>query len=184
MVVKRNCQVVRFYNFEHMRARMAQLFCKSSRRNIYLLIQSKKIEVKGQDLSKILKKAKGVWFALCPRKVRYISHLWAKIKYLKSAVIPIFKLNLSRYESDLSNEVLCSLVAQRNVELLKIKVEVWKKKWSYLTPVHTFSSRPWFVRWFFPDLQIWPTAVLQPFELQGCTVPQLKDLIHICLDLA
>ena len=23
-----------------------------------------------------------------------------------------------------------------------------------------------------------------PFELQGCTVPQLKDLIHICLDVA
>ena len=27
-------------------------------------------------------------------------------------------------------------------------------------------------------------SILQPFELQGCTVPQLKDLIHICLDLA
>ena len=121
-VVKQNCQVVRFRDFEHMRARMAQLFCKSSRHNIYLLIQSKKIEVKGQDLSKILKKAKNVWFALCPWKVRYISHLWAKIKYLKSAVIPIFKLNLSRYESDLSNEVLCSLVAQRAAKLLEVKV--------------------------------------------------------------
>ena len=130
------------------------------------------------------KKGQGCLICSVPTKSKIHITPWAKMKYHKSAVIPIFKLNLSRYESDLSNEVLCSLVAQRNVELLKIKVEVWKKKWSYLTPVHTFSSRPWFVRWFFPDLQIWPTAVLQPFELQGCTVPQLKDLIHICLDLA
>ena len=121
-VVKQNCQVVRFRDFEHMRARMAQLFCKSSRHNIYLLIQSKKIEVKGQDLSRILKKAKGVWFALCPRKIRYLSHLWAEIKYLKSAVIPIFKLNPNRYESDLSNEVLWRLVAQRTAKLLEVKV--------------------------------------------------------------
>ena len=59
-MVKQNFQVVRFLDFEHMRARMAQIFLKTSRHNIYLLIQSKKIEVKGQDLSKILKKAKGV----------------------------------------------------------------------------------------------------------------------------
>ena len=37
--------------------------------------------------------AKGVWFALCPRKIRYISCLWAEIKYLKSAGTPISKLN-------------------------------------------------------------------------------------------
>ena len=112
-VVKQNCQVVRFRDFEHMRARTAQFFLKTSRHNIYLLIQSKKIEVKGQDLSKILKKAKGVWFALCPHKIRYMSHLWAEIKYLKSGVIPIIKLNPNRHESDLSNEVLCSVIASR-----------------------------------------------------------------------
>ena len=121
-VVKRNCQVVRFRDFEHMRARMAQLFCKSSRHNIYLLIQSKKIEVKGQDLSRILKKAKGVWFALCPRKIRYLSHLWAEIKCLKSAVKPILKLKPNRYESDLSNEVLWSLADKRNAKLQAFKV--------------------------------------------------------------
>ena len=31
-------------------------------------------------------------------------------------------LTTSRYESDLSNEVLCSLVAQRAVKLLEVKV--------------------------------------------------------------
>ena len=76
-----------------------------------------------------------------PTKVKYTSHLWAKIKYLKSAVIPIFKLNLSRYESDLSNEALCSLVAQRNVELLKIKVGGLKKEMVLLDPgTHVFES--------------------------------------------
>ena len=42
-MVKQNCQVVRFHDFEHMRARMAQIFFKTSRHNIYLLIQSKKL---------------------------------------------------------------------------------------------------------------------------------------------
>ena len=42
-VVKQNCQVVRFRDFEHMRARMAQIFFKTSRHNISLLIQSKKL---------------------------------------------------------------------------------------------------------------------------------------------
>ena len=42
-VVKRNLQVVRFCDFEHMRTRMAQVFCITSRHNIYLLIQSKKL---------------------------------------------------------------------------------------------------------------------------------------------
>ena len=42
-VVKQNFQVVRFRDFEHMRTRMAQVFCITSRHNIYLLIQSKKL---------------------------------------------------------------------------------------------------------------------------------------------
>ena len=42
-VVKQNFQVVRFRDFEHMRARMAKVFCITSRHNIYLLIQSKKL---------------------------------------------------------------------------------------------------------------------------------------------
>ena len=33
----------------------------------------------------------------------------------------------------------------------------------------------------FFDLQLWPLIFLQPLNLQGCTVPHLKDLIHICL---
>jgi len=60
MVVKQNFQVVRFCDFEHMRTRMAQILVKTSRHNIYMLIQSKKIEVKGKDFSRILKKAKVV----------------------------------------------------------------------------------------------------------------------------
>ena len=59
-VVKRNLQVAKFRDFEHMGARMAQFFFKTSRHHIYLLIQIKKVEVKGQDLSRILKKAKVV----------------------------------------------------------------------------------------------------------------------------
>ena len=42
-VVKQNFQVVRFRDFEHMRTRMAQVFCITSRPNIYLLIQSTKL---------------------------------------------------------------------------------------------------------------------------------------------
>ena len=53
-------QVAKFRDFEHMGARMAQFFFKTSRHHIYLLIQIKKVEVKGQDLSRILKKAKVV----------------------------------------------------------------------------------------------------------------------------
>ena len=34
----------------------------------------------------------------------------------------MFKLNPSKYESGLSNEVLCSLVAQRAAKLLEVKV--------------------------------------------------------------
>ena len=76
------------------------------------------------------------------------------MNHLKSAVKPILKLYPSRYESDLSNEVLYSLVAQRAVKLLEVKVGDLKKKLSYSTPDSTFSCRPRFVRQFFPDLQI------------------------------
>ena len=34
----------------------------------------------------------------------------------------------------------------------------------------------------FFDLQLWPLIFLQPLDLQGCTVPRLKDLINICLE--
>ena len=44
------------------------------------------------------------------------------VNYLKSAVTPIFKFNTSRYELDLSNEVLWRLVAQRAAKLLEVKV--------------------------------------------------------------
>ena len=47
-VVKQNFQVVRFRDFEHMRARMAKNFCTTSRHNIYLLIQSKKMRSKAK----------------------------------------------------------------------------------------------------------------------------------------
>ena len=36
---------------------------------------------------------------------------------------------------------------------------------------------------FLCDLQLWPQIFLQPLDLQECTVPHLKDLIHICLEL-
>ena len=42
-VVKQIFQVVRFRDFEHMRARMALTFSVTSRHNIYLLNQSKKL---------------------------------------------------------------------------------------------------------------------------------------------
>ena len=32
-------------------------------------------------------------------------------------------------------------------------------------------------------VQGWPQIFLQPLDLQECTVPHLKDLIHICLEL-
>ena len=49
----------------------------------------------------------------------------------KSAITPTFKLNLSRYESDLLNEVLYSLVTQRAVKLLEVKVgDLSYKSWS------------------------------------------------------
>ena len=42
-VVKQNLQLVRFRDFEHMRASIAQIFFKASRHDTYLLIQSKKL---------------------------------------------------------------------------------------------------------------------------------------------
>ena len=47
-VVKQNFQLVGFRDFEHMRARMTQIFFKTSRHNIYLLIQSKKLRLKAK----------------------------------------------------------------------------------------------------------------------------------------
>ena len=45
-VVKRNLQVIRICDFEHRRARMAQIFFKTSKHQIYLLIQIKKLRSK------------------------------------------------------------------------------------------------------------------------------------------
>ena len=84
-------------------------------------------KTKTKTKTKTETKTKAVWSALCPHKIWYISHLLAQIKYLKSAFIPIFKLFPSRYESDLSNEVLCSLVAQRAAKLWRSKLEFWKR---------------------------------------------------------
>ena len=36
---------------------------------------------------------------------------------------------------------------------------------------------------FLCDLQLSPQIFLQPLDLQECTVPHLKDLINICLEL-
>ena len=35
---------------------------------------------------------------------------------------------------------------------------------------------------FFIILLLRPLIILQPLDLQECTVPHLKDLIHICLE--
>ena len=35
---------------------------------------------------------------------------------------------------------------------------------------------------FLCDLQLWPQILWQPLDLQECTIPHLKDLIHICLE--
>ena len=142
-----------------------------------------KTEVKGQDLSRILKKAKGVWFALCPNKIRYVSHLSAQIKYLKSAVVPIFKLFPSWYESDLSNEVLCCLVVQRAAKLWRSKLEFWKRNFLIWPRYPRFRADLDLWDNLFSDLHFWTPIVWQPFELQGYIVPHLKDLIHICLEL-
>ena len=55
-------------------------------------------------------------------KIGYISYLSAKMNYLKSAVTPVFKPAPSIYESDLSNEILCSIVPQRAAKLMEVKV--------------------------------------------------------------
>ena len=49
------------------------------------------------------------------------------VNYLKSAVTPIFKFNTSRYELDLSNEVLYTLVGQEAAKISEVKVEGQKR---------------------------------------------------------
>ena len=45
------------------------------------------------------------------------------------------------------------------------------------------GSRPAELAISFFDFQLWPFIFLQPLDLKECTVPHLKDLIHICLEL-
>ena len=56
--VKRNCQVVRFRDFEQMRARMTQVFLHNKKTQLISADSKQKIEVRGQDLSRILKIAR------------------------------------------------------------------------------------------------------------------------------
>ena len=51
--------------------------------------------------------------------------------------------------------------------------------WPYLNPMQLGVG--WTGR-FFINLQLWPLIFLQPLDLQGHTVPHLKDMIHICLE--
>ena len=59
----------------------------------------------------------------------------------------------------------------------------FEKRMSLLDPGTHFIESTLICKMIFPDLQVWPTAILQLFELQGCIVPHLKDVIFIYLDL-
>ena len=59
-MVKQNCQVVRFRDFEQMRARMTQVFLHNKKTQLISADSKQKIEVRGQDLYKILNEAKRV----------------------------------------------------------------------------------------------------------------------------
>ena len=86
----------------------------------------------------------------------------------------------NRYESDLSNEVVYILVGQEATKISEVKFGGQKKLPNQPGPGR--MSRIWLSRQFLIDLQLWPLIFLQPLDLQGCTVPHLKDLIHICLE--
>ena len=87
----------------------------------------------------------------------------------------------NRYELDLSNEVLYVLVGQEAAKISEVKVGGRKKSARAAGP-RAHRTRIWPRRQFLIDLQLWPLIFLQPLDLQECTVPHLKDLIHICLE--
>ena len=87
----------------------------------------------------------------------------------------------NRYESDLSNEVLYILVDQEAAKISEVKVRI-RKKICRISGPRGHQSRIWLSRQFCINLQLWPLVFSQPLDLQGCTVPHLKDLIHICLE--
>ena len=74
----------------------------------------------------------------------------------------------NRSESDLSNQVLYILYRS--------------KKSARSAGPRAHRTRICQSRQFLIDLQLWPLIFLQPLNLQGCTVPHLKDLIPICLE--
>ena len=54
--------------------------------------------------------------------------------------------------------------------------------WPNIKPVGCMGFELGWVGKFLCDLQISPQIFLQPLDLKECTVPHLKDLIHICLE--
>ena len=71
--------------------------------------------------------------------------------------------------------------SQVAAKISKVKVGGWKKS-ARSAGSRAYQSRIWLSRQFFIDLQLWPLIFLLPLDLQERTVPNLKDLIHICLE--
>ena len=77
-----------------------------------------------------------------------------------------------------SNEILCILTSQegRRLDLRVQKNCQWGKNPNLLRKTGFMDHR---VRKFFSDFQLWPIAVLQPCEMQGCIVSHLKVRIKV-----
>ena len=56
------------------------------------------------------------------------------------------------------------------------------QSWRLIRNCRLSQIRDWCAWHTFVDLQLWPLIFLQPLDLQECTVPHLKDMIHISLE--
>ena len=108
--------------------------------------------------------------------------LWTNIKHGESRSYHSFCLQAqNRYESELSNEVLYILVGQEAAKMFEVKVGGQTENCTFGQLKPNVPGASWTGR-FFINLQLWPLIFLQPLDLQGRTVPCLKDLNNICLE--
>ena len=69
----------------------------------------------------------------------------------------------------------------RSIGCKNIRVQSWRSiRHCKLIQIWDWCAGARLIWQIFFDLQLWPLIFLQPLDLQGCTVPHLKDMIHIC----
>ena len=89
----------------------------------------------------------------------------------------------NRYQLDLPNEILNIYFGQGAVKISQVKVGGWKEICWFGPGRCRIGVESVRLGNFFFDHQLWTLMFLQPVNLKEPTVPHLKYLVHICLEL-